>query len=128
LSKIGLLILIASALVTGDSFAAGKITLTCTGTMTNMRIPPPGHTFEKSAIPDESFVVDLDNGIVVTRLGELAVTESTQSYVAFEGDSKLGRAKGRIDRISGSAFVTVLKNSQPLFVSEFVCKPAKPLF
>jgi hypothetical protein len=75
--KNGLLIscVTALALLTGVSYAADKITLTCSGT-----VWVKGFTKEGQA-PNPSFVIDLDEGIVTSSLGEFSIIELTPSRI-----------------------------------------------
>ena len=80
LSKLGLIALAtALAPLTGVSgYAADKITLTCSGTMWVKGLTEEGQA------PNPSFVIDLDEGIVTSSLGEFAITELTPSRISFK--------------------------------------------
>ena len=91
----------ALKLLNGVSYAAEKIILACSGTVT-VNAGPRG-----PASP-MSLVIDLDQQTVTTNLGDFSITKLTDNSVEFEKrrsqDSFLEKM-GRLDRISGSADV-----------------------
>jgi hypothetical protein len=118
------LLVALSTLLTGPSYAADKITLTCSGMQWDGRLP-----IKKETVPPQSVIIDLVKGIVMMPLGDSDLSEITEDYVMFAGvsDDRKRSWKGRIDRISGSGYVTTSFGSE--FSSNTLsCKPAKPLF
>ena len=103
LSKVGPVALAtALTLLTGvTGYAADKITLNCSGT-----VWVKGVTREGQA-PNPSFVIDLDDGIVTSSLGEFAITELTPSRISFKAKHGDTAWYGGVDRFSGYAIVTV---------------------
>ena len=95
MSKIGLIAFAAALILTGVSYAADKIALTCSGTV---MVPPlPGSS---PTTTDRSFVVDFDNGTVMSTDGQSSITEVTENQVRFQGsDDKHNKHwDGVIDR------------------------------
>jgi hypothetical protein len=127
LSKLGPTTILTTllALFTGVSYAADKITLTCSGMQWDGRVP-----IKKEAVPPQSVIIDLDKGIVTMPLGDSDLSEITENYVMFAGvsDDRKRSWKGRIDRISGSGYVTMSFGSEFSSNTQLSCKPAKPLF
>jgi hypothetical protein len=125
LSKLGLIAL-ATALapqLTGVSgYAADKITLTCSGTMWVKGLTEEGQA------PNPSFVIDLDEGIVTSSLGEFAITELTPSRISFKAKHGKTAWSGGVDRFSGDAIVTVQRNNEIVTDYKLTCKGANPLF
>ena len=124
LSKLGLIALAtALAPLTGVSdYAADKITLTCSGTMWVKGLTEEGQA------PNPSFVIDLDEGIVTSSLGEFAITELTPSRISFKAKHGKTAWSGGVDRFSGDAIVTVQRNNEIVTDYKLTCKGANPLF
>jgi hypothetical protein len=113
------------ALFAGVSYAADKITLTCSGMQWDKSFP-----IKKEIVPPQSVIIDLDKGIVTMPLGESDLSEITENYMTFAGvsDDRKRSWKGRIDRISGAGYVTITFGSEISSNIQLSCKPAKPLF
>jgi hypothetical protein len=124
LSKFGLIALVTVlTLLSGVSYAADKIALTCSGTMVSAGIKKPA--------PNQSLVVDLDRGIVtIVSIGELSIVTRTESSVSFKGRSEDGQTawQGDIDRFSGVAVVSVWRNDKKLLHYQLSCRRPEPLF
>ena len=72
-----------------------------------------GVTRERQA-PNPSFVIDLDDGIVTSSLGEFAITELTPSRISFKAKHGDTAWYGGVDRFSGDAmlpFSVAMKSS-----------------
>ena len=124
MSKFGLIALVTVlTLLSGVSYAADKIALTCSGTMVSAGIKKPA--------PNQSLVVDLDRGIVtIESIGELSIVTRTESSVSFKGRSEDGQTawQGDIDRFSGVAVVSVWRNDKILLHYQLSCRRPEPLF
>ena len=124
MSKFGLIALVTVlTLLSGVSYAADKIALTCSGTMVSAGIKKPA--------PNQSLVVDLDRGIVtIESIGELSIVTRTESSVSFKGRSEDGQTawQGDIDRFSGLAVVSVWRNDEILLHYQLSCRRPEPLF
>ena len=127
MSKIGLLVFFVTLTfpLSGVSYAADKITLTCSGLLWDGRFP-----IKKETVPPQSVTIDPDKGIVTMPLGDSDLSEITENYVMFAGvsDDRKRSWRGRIDRISGSGYVTMSFGSEFSSNIQLSCKPAKPLF
>jgi hypothetical protein len=114
---------IALGLLTGvTGYAADKITLNCSGT-----VSVKGVTREGQA-PNPSFVIDLDDGIITSSLGEFAITELTPSRISFKAKHGDTAWYGAVDRFSGDAIVTVQRSNEVVTDYKLGCKGAQPLF
>ena len=82
----------------------------------------------KVQAPNPSFVIDLDDGIVTSSLGEFAITELTPSRISFKAKHGDTAWYGGVDRFSGYAIVTVQRRNEIVTDYKLTCKPAKPLF
>ena len=125
LSKLELIPLataLASLLTGVTGHAANEIALTCSGTVWAKGLPREGQA------PNPSFVIDLDEGIVRSSLGEFAVTELTPSRISFKAKHGETAWYGGLDRFSGYAIVTVQRGNEIVIDYKLTCKPAKPLF
>ena len=131
MSKIGLLAFTAAAIaVAGVSYAADKITLSCSGTTTFYPV------LNKRPSGVGSILIDLDNGIVLTNPGNhsVPIIKITEESIMFGGPPDGGSGEGgwlvsgSIDRISGVVSMSVSGNRGPMWGEDLVCKPAKPLF
>jgi len=124
LSKFGLIALVTVlTLLTGLSYAADKIALTCSGTILSAGTKEPA--------PNQSLVIDLDRGIVkFGSIGELAIVKRTETSVYFNGNSEDGQTawQGDIDRFSGVAVVSVWRNDKILLHYQLSCRRPEPLF
>jgi hypothetical protein len=122
LSKLRLIALataLAAQLTGVSGYAADKITLTCSGTMW-----VKGLTNERQA-PNPSFVIDLDEGIVTSSLGEFAITELTPGRISFKAKHGQTAWYGGVDRFSGGAIVTVQHNNEIVTDYKLTCKPSE---
>ena len=124
LSKIGSVLSLAAVLAAlpGLGSANEKITLTCSGTVWVEGLPKEGR------VPNPSFVIDLDEGIVTSSLGEFAITELTPSRISFKAKHGETGWFGGVDRFSGDAIVTVQRNDEIVTDYKLTCKSANPLF
>ena len=124
MSKFGLIALVTVlTLLTGLSYAADKIALTCSGTMVSAGAKEPA--------PNQSLVIDLDRGIVkFGSIGELAIVKRTETSVYFNGNSEDGQTvwQGDIDRFSGLAVVSVRRNKEIVRHYQLSCRRPEPLF
>ena len=123
LSKIGLIALATVLILTGLSYAADTIALTCSGTIVS------GGT--KEPAPNQSLVVDLDRGIVtIGSIGELSIVKRTENSVSFKGSSEDGQTvwQGDVDRFSGLTVVSVWRNKEILLHYQLICRRPEPLF
>jgi hypothetical protein len=123
LSKIGLIALATVLILTGLSYAAGKIALTCSGTIVSAGTKEPA--------PNLSLVIDLDRGIVTLgSIGELSIVKRTENSVSFKGSSEDGQTvwQGDVDRFSGLTVVSVWRNKQILLHYQLICRRPEPLF
>ena len=105
-----------------SGYAADNITLTCSGTMWVKGLTKEGQA------PNPSFVIDLDEGIVTSSLGEFAITELTPSRISFKAKHGETAWYGGVDRFSGNAIVTVQRNDEIVTDYKLTCKEANPLF
>ena len=78
--------------------------------------------------PNPSFVIDLDDGIVTSSLGEFAITELTPSRISFKAKHGDTAWYGGVDRFSGDAIVTVQRSNEVITDYKLACKKANPLF
>src|SRR5262245_34874157 len=112
----------------GVAYAADKITLTCSGTMRVVR----GEQSSSSTPIGASLAVDLDEGLVTTKIGTTSLTFTltglTENVVVFRGESERGAGLGRIDRVSGMTSLIIKKERELDQVFELTCKPAKSPF
>ena len=99
-----------------------KITLNCSGTVWIKGLTKEGQA------SNPSFVIDLDEGMVTSSLGEFAITELTPSRIAFMAKHGETAWYGGVDRFSGDAVVTVQRNDEIVTDYKLACKSAKPLF
>jgi hypothetical protein len=113
--------------LTGVSYAANKIAVTCSGTETN--------GFKEWPANPKSIITDLDRGTVTMRLteeGVFPITEVRENYITFgSGDvfqSHQTEVRGSIDRVSGHVTVSVYPGLGQAITYDLTCKPAKPLF
>ena len=129
MAKIGLIAFAIALLLTGASYAADKITLTCSGTIKTTDFI---HGESGGSPVSTSIVVDLDQGTVATANDVYSITKVTENHIDFHGKSTTGgEAYGRIDRVSGTTGWSIrdsagTKSLWTLF--DLNCKPAKPLF
>jgi hypothetical protein len=115
----------ALMLLNGVSYAADKIILACSVTVT----VNPGPRGPASPM---SLVIDLDQQTVTTNLVDFSITKPTDNSVEFEKrrsqDSFLEKM-GRLDRISGSADVWDWSGGMGAqYQYQLTCKRAKPVF
>ena len=89
-------------------------------------VPVAGMSYAADKIA--SFVIDLDDGIVTSSLGEFAITELTPSRISFKAKHGETAWYGGLDRFSGYAIVTVQRGNEIVIDYKLTCKPAKPLF
>ena len=124
MSKFGLIALVTVlTLLTGLSYAADKIALTCSGTMVSAGIKKPA--------PNQSVVVDLDRGIVtIGSSGELSIVKRTENSVSFNGSSEDGQTvwQGDVDRFSGLMVVSIWRNKEALLHYQLSYRRPEPLF
>ena len=124
MSKFGLIALATVlTLLTGLSYAADKIALTCSGTMVA--------SGTKETAPSQSLLIDLDRGIVtIGSIGKLSITKRTENSVSFEGKTEDGQTvwRGDVDRFSGLAVVSVWRNKKVLVNYNLTCRRPEPLF
>jgi hypothetical protein len=120
LSKIGLIALAALALlVIGDSYAADKIVLTCSGA--------PSGTIE-TPIPSLSLIIDLNLFRVMGSIGSFFISKITENRVDFKAVRNGDIVLGSVDRYSGSAVITTRRNEEVVSTYNLTCKRANPLF
>jgi hypothetical protein len=110
------------ALLPGLSSANEKIALNCSGTVWVKGLPKEGQA------PNPSFVIDLDEGIVTSSLGEFAITELTPSRISFKAKHGETAWFGGVDRFSGDAIVTVQRNDEIVTEYKLACKGRNSLF
>jgi hypothetical protein len=137
----GLIALAIVLILTGLSYAAdsevtasqersSKITLSCSGTLKDN----DGYEIREKPIPSLSLVIDQDQRVVRgfrggLSIGEFPIVNSTESSISLQtvadnGDSVVGS----VDRYSGFATLTAMRNQKINWSYELTCKPAKPLF
>jgi hypothetical protein len=115
--------LIAVMMMTGASYAADKIVLTCSGTTW-----VKGQTVQVP-LPSQSLVIDPNQGTVTGTFGVLSISKSTESKISLEGIAKNGNPVfGSIDRYSGFTVVSTWRNKEMVGTYNLTCKPATPLF
>ena len=120
LSKIGLIALAGLALlVIGDSYAADKIVLTCSGA--------PSGTIE-TPIPSLSLIIDLNLFWVMGSIGSFFISKITENRVDFKAVRNGDIVLGSVDRYSGSAVITTRRNEEVVSTYNLTCKRANPLF
>ena len=123
LSKLRVITLpITLTLVGLTGYAAEKINLTCSGTVWMKGLAKERPT------PNPFFVIDLDEGIVTSSLGEFAITELTPSRISFKAKHGETAWYGGVDRFSGDAIVTVQRSNEVVTDYKLACKGANPLF
>jgi hypothetical protein len=125
MAKIGLIAFATAILLTGAAgYAAEKVAFTCSGTL---RVLPED---EKGSSLNTSLVVDLDKGVVTGEVGwchfpcSFSIAHVSETEIEFKGQSE----QGRMDRITGSLFVTESLEDRSWTGYEATCKPTKPLF
>jgi len=87
------------AMLTGESNAAEKITLTCAGTMTSSR------SWEQQIDGPESVVIDLDRSVVIWGHDTYPIVRTAGNTIGFESASG-EKIEGSIDRVSGALSAT----------------------
>jgi hypothetical protein len=117
-----LLTIATLACLATPSYAADKMTLTCSGTRLEFPTESPVSL---------AFIIDQDQGIVTPLTQDnkpgppASITENTERRISFKAiENGEVVAEGVIDRYSGSGSLSV-KGAIPM---ELTCKPAKPLF
>src|SRR6476660_6344872 len=107
----------ALTLLGGVSYAADKVTLSCSNGQED----------------DYSLPIDLDRKLASFHMSDLPdaddvpVTQVTQNYIWFQNKASAGiYSQGKLDRLTGSLhfFHRQLKNAKDYYLR---CKPAKPL-
>jgi hypothetical protein len=120
LSKIGLIAVAALALlVIGDSYAADKIVLACSGTLSGTTETP---------IPSLSLIIDLNLFRVMGSIGSFFISKITENRVDFKAVRNGDIVLGSVDRYSGSAVITTRSNQEAVSTYNLTCKRANPLF
>jgi hypothetical protein len=127
MSKIGLMAFATAFLLTGGAYATDKIALTCSGTEYAEGL---GHEQTKD-IPNETYVIDLDQKTVTTDHDFSNITTLTDVIVDFESVGH--RSDGRMNRVAGSLEIRSfgsddILHDEPYSKKYLTCKPAKPLF
>jgi len=140
--------LVVALLTTGISYAADKITRSCSGTANNVFWSLKGEHNEQNYPYHDSLTIDLDGRVVIWGSDTFPITEIEGNRITFKGEVEDGREGapaavppvtwnhytiGVIDRITGD-----LSLSQDDKCDKFGlyhkttfnlhCKPAKPLF
>ena len=113
---------LALALLAGPTYAADKLTFTCSGTSVLER--------QDGVIPviGQSLVFDLDGKTVTGSLGTFSIYEITETSIKFQTSSSSGsRTAGHFDRSSGLATLEMSGSKNFDGVFKLTCKPAKPL-
>lgn len=84
---------------------------------------------------EKSFILDLQNGTVLSSLGDFSITHSDGREIRFEGrhqlqDGGTGLHVGRLDRITGDAVTWATRDGEkdPFLTYIFYCRPAQPKF
>jgi ethanolamine utilization microcompartment shell protein EutS len=106
-------------LVIGDSYAADKIALNCSGTLSGTVETP---------IPSLSLLIDLNLFRVTGSIGPFFISKITENRVDFKAVRNGDIVLGTVDRYSGSAVITTRRNEEMVSTYNLTCKSANPLF
>ena len=136
--------LVVALLTTGISYAADKITRSCSGTANNVFWSLKGEHNEQNYPYQDSLTIDLDGRVVIWGSDTYPITEIEGNLITFKGEAE-GREEappvvppvhytiGVMDRITGDLSLSQddkSNNLGPYRKTTFSlhCKPAKPLF
>jgi hypothetical protein len=124
----------ATLLLSGTSYAADKIVLTCSGTES---IFHNGRNDDDLAT-NTSLVIDLDKGVVSGLYGcsdpscSFTITEVTETIIKFkaedEGGGEVKMHHGEVNRITGELDVIQYINEDASATYSGTCKPASAFF
>ena len=120
MSKVGLIAFATALLLAGVIYANNKITLTCSGTLKAKDSNPPWTVVQ---VPNQSIVIDLDQGWVTSSFGGYSITKLTDSTINFEGHALNGDiGVGGLDRRSGVVVVSRKQNDEIISTYSLACK------
>ena len=144
----GAIVVWVALLKTGVSYAADKVTLSCSGTANNVFWSLKGEHNEQNYPYHDSLTIDPDGRVAIWGSDAYPITEIEGNLITFKGEVEDGREGappvvppvtwnhytiGVMDRITGDLSLSQddkSNNLGPYRKTTFTlhCKPAKPLF
>ena len=140
--------LVVALLTTGISYAADKVTRSCSGTANHVFWSLKGEHNEQNYPYQDSLTIDLDGRVVIWGSDTYPITEIEGNRITFKGEVEDGREGapaavppvtwnhytiGVMDRITGDLSLSQDDKCDKLGLYHKTtfnlhCKPAKPLF